>query len=202
MEDVFEKIRNEVSMKEIADYYGISFDRGGMACCPFHEDKTPSLKLYDDHFYCFGCGEHGDAASFVSRLYGLRQIDAAKMISRDFGLHLFDKEFASPIKKEISEKQIYHEWIKQAIETVSHYISVLCEWRAEFAPHDHNAVPDKLFIESLNNMAYAEYIRDILKFGSYDDRKEMYQNGKDIINKMQERVNLAKGTVIASRSII
>ena len=72
-------------MKEVAAHYGLVIDRGGMACCPFHEDKTPSMKVYEDHYHCFGCGEHGDATSYVARMFGLRQIDAARKLSEDFG---------------------------------------------------------------------------------------------------------------------
>ena len=78
-------------MPEVARFYGLEMNRAGMACCPFHDDKTPSFKVYDDHFSCFGCGATGDCTGFVAKLFGLRQIDAAKKISEDFGLGLFDK---------------------------------------------------------------------------------------------------------------
>lgn len=39
--------------------------------CLFHEDRNPSMKLYDDHFYCFGCGKHGDVTDMVGELFGL-----------------------------------------------------------------------------------------------------------------------------------
>ena len=43
--------------REAAELYGIAVGRGGMACCPFHNDHTPSMKLNEDYFYCFGCGQ-------------------------------------------------------------------------------------------------------------------------------------------------
>jgi ABC-type glucose/galactose transport system permease subunit len=39
-------------------------------CCPFHHEKSPSFYVYDDHYHCFGCGEHGDAIAFVMRSQG------------------------------------------------------------------------------------------------------------------------------------
>ena len=151
MDGVFEKIKSDLSMKEVAAFYGLELDRAGMACCPFHDDKTPSLKVYEDHFYCFGCGEHGDATSFVAKMFGLRQIEAARKLSDDFGLRLFDdKGIAVPVSRVMSESQKYRSWLKSAAETANDYYNMLVEWKAKYAPHDHYAEPHKLFIESIS----------------------------------------------------
>ena len=60
-----------------------------MACCPFHNDKSPSMKI-GDRYFCFGCGEKGDAVDFVSKYFGLSVRDAAIKICEDFGL-TYDK---------------------------------------------------------------------------------------------------------------
>ena len=39
-----------------------------MACCPFHSDKSPSMKL-DERYYCFGCGATGDAVDLTAKLF-------------------------------------------------------------------------------------------------------------------------------------
>lgn len=85
LDNVFSEIKNRLAMPEVARFYGLEMYRAGMACCPFHDDKTPSLKVYDDHFYCFGCGATGDCTGFVAKLFGLRQIDAAKKSARISG---------------------------------------------------------------------------------------------------------------------
>ncbi len=85
MESVFSEIKSRLAMLEVARFYGLEMSRAGMACCPFHDNKSPSLKLYDNHFYCSGCGATGDQTGFVAKLFGLRQSDAAKKISEDFG---------------------------------------------------------------------------------------------------------------------
>ncbi|MDE7399049.1 MAG: hypothetical protein K2N06_05920 [Oscillospiraceae bacterium] len=54
MDNVFSEIKSRLAMPEVARFYGLEVNRAGMACCPFHDDKSPSLKVYDDHFYCFG----------------------------------------------------------------------------------------------------------------------------------------------------
>ena len=86
-------------MPDVAKFYGLQINRSGMACCPFHEERTPSLKVYDDHFYCFGCGATGDCTGFVAKMFGISQFEAAKKISYDFGLNLFNREIAVPVNK-------------------------------------------------------------------------------------------------------
>ncbi len=78
MYNVFAEIKERVSMQEAARFYGLQTDRRGMACCPFHNEKTPSLKVYDDHFYCFGCGATGDCTGFVAKLFGISQYGGTK----------------------------------------------------------------------------------------------------------------------------
>jgi DNA primase len=57
-------------------------------CCPFHGEKTPSFYVYDDHFHCFGCGEHGDVISFVMKSTGASFPDAVEQLAREAGLEV------------------------------------------------------------------------------------------------------------------
>ena len=70
-ESVFETVKRSVTVQQAAQMYGIEVNRGGMACCPFHDDKNPSMKLNEEYFYCFGCGATGDVIDFTARLYNL-----------------------------------------------------------------------------------------------------------------------------------
>ena len=60
-----EEIKQSLSMREVVERYGIRIDRKGFCCCPFHNEKTPSMKIYKDSSYCFGCGRSDDIFSFV-----------------------------------------------------------------------------------------------------------------------------------------
>jgi DNA polymerase len=51
----------------------------GKICCPFHDDSTPSLHVYDDHFHCYGCGAHGDTIDWLMIVEGLDR-DAALQV--------------------------------------------------------------------------------------------------------------------------
>jgi DNA primase len=55
-------------------------------CCPFHGEKTPSFHVYDDHFHCFGCGEHGDAIGFVMQSEGAGFMEAVERLAGEAGL--------------------------------------------------------------------------------------------------------------------
>ena len=55
---IYETIKAAISVKQAAEHYGLKAGRNGMACCPFHNDRHPSLKLNEDYFFCFGPPEN------------------------------------------------------------------------------------------------------------------------------------------------
>lgn len=79
--NLFETVKSAVTVKQAAEYYGCKVNRGDMICCPFHDDRHPSMKLNRDYFYCFGCGATGDVIDFVARLFGLSSYEAAKKLA-------------------------------------------------------------------------------------------------------------------------
>ena len=56
---IFSEIKEQLTARQAAEHYGLKVARNGMACCPFHNDKHPSMKV-DSTYHCFGCGAHGD----------------------------------------------------------------------------------------------------------------------------------------------
>ena len=78
MADIFKEIKDRLTMPDVAKFYGLQINRSGMACCPFHEERTPSFKVYEDHFYCFGCGATGDCTGFVAKLFGISQFEIGR----------------------------------------------------------------------------------------------------------------------------
>ena len=83
----FESVKAAVPLRQAAETYGLSVSRNGMTCCPFHEDRHPSLKLNKDYFYCFGCHASGDVIDFTGRLFGISLKDAAEKLAEDFGIN-------------------------------------------------------------------------------------------------------------------
>lgn len=66
-----EEIKKSYSMQDILGRYGLHPNRSGFIRCPFHKEKTASMKIYRDSYYCFGCGAHGDVFDFVSAMDNL-----------------------------------------------------------------------------------------------------------------------------------
>ena len=57
-------------------------------CCPFHNEKSPSFYVYDDHYHCFGCGAHGDAIGFVMQSEGASFTEAVERLAAEAGLEV------------------------------------------------------------------------------------------------------------------
>lgn len=100
-----DEIKQNVTMREICEMYGIAVSRGGFALCPFHADKNPSLKIYDGKrgFCCFVCDTKGSVIDFVMRFFGLDFKAAACKINKDFNLGLPIGE-----KQTAEERRIAH----------------------------------------------------------------------------------------------
>ncbi|HQT64444.1 MAG: DNA primase [Acidocella sp. 20-57-95] len=62
--------------------------RESKGCCPFHGEKTPSFYVYDDHYHCFGCGEHGDVITFVMKSTGAPFMEAVESLAAEAGLEV------------------------------------------------------------------------------------------------------------------
>lgn len=67
-----EEVKQTHRLDEAVRDYGIRIGPSGKICCPFHPgDRRASLRIYQDHFHCYGCGAHGDVVDFVARMEGV-----------------------------------------------------------------------------------------------------------------------------------
>lgn len=88
-------IKQLLTMRQVAEYYGFSVPRSGFIKCPFHRgDRTASLKIYEGigGWYCFGCQKGGSVVDFVMELFGLTFKQAMLRLNSDFRLGLYDKK--------------------------------------------------------------------------------------------------------------
>lgn len=65
-------------------------------CCPFHSERNPSFAVYDDHFHCYGCGEHGDVIGFVMRSEGMSFGEAVARLGAECGVSIDHAPGAAP----------------------------------------------------------------------------------------------------------
>ena len=101
---IFQAVKEQVTTREAAEYYGIQVKRNGMARCIFHDDRNPSMKL-DRRYHCFGCQADGDVIDFVGKMFGLTPYEAASKLAVDFGICVPDQNAcASSCKTEGSNK--------------------------------------------------------------------------------------------------
>ena len=84
MQTTVEDLKQQYSMADILDRYGLQPNREGFISCPFHKEKTASCKIYKNSWYCFGCGEGGDIFDFVEKYEGIGFKDAFKALGGDY----------------------------------------------------------------------------------------------------------------------
>ncbi len=91
-EETLTEIRSRISIVEVISVY-VSLRKAGKnytGLCPFHEEKTPSFSVNDERgfFHCFGCGEGGNAFTFLCRLEGISFPEAVKRLAAKAGVSL------------------------------------------------------------------------------------------------------------------
>ena len=164
-------------------------NRYGMALCPFHNDRHPSLYVADDHYYCFACGEHGDVIDFAARLFGLPLYEAAQRLAADFHLTPDKPPSAAALhaKRIRTEAQQLRENERLCFSVLSNYARVLRRWKVQYAAK----APDKRFVEACQKLDEAEYYLDILCAGDSHERAEVvsYLLVDGRLDKLKETIN-------------
>ena len=175
--NLFEIVKYGVSCREAAERYGVEVNHCGMALCPFHNDRHPSLYVADDHYYCFACGEHGDVIDFVSKLFRLSLYDAAQKLAADFQLTPDKPPSAAALhaKRIRTEAQQLRENERLCFSILSDYARVLRSWKVQYAPKSSEEAPDARFVEACHKLDEVEYYLDILTSGDSYERAEVIQ---------------------------
>lgn len=75
-----EEIKASMTMTDILDKYGVKVNSNGMCCCPIHQERHPSMKVFPDGYKCFACGSAGDVFKFVEEMEGCSFKDAFLML--------------------------------------------------------------------------------------------------------------------------
>lgn len=80
--------RNVTILDVIGRYSNLHLNNSNKACCPFHNEKTPSFTVYKDTntYHCFGCGKHGDVIDFVSEIKNVSEQTAREIIAQDYNI--------------------------------------------------------------------------------------------------------------------
>ena len=174
---IFEIIKENVNLREAAERYGVEVNHYGMALCPFHNDRYPSLYVADDHYHCFACGEHGDVIDFVSKLFHLSLYDAAQKLATDFQLTPDKPPSAAALHAKCiqTEAQQLRENERLCFSVLSDYARVLRSWKVQYAPQSPDAPVHARFVEACHKLDQTEYHLDILCAGDSHERTEVIQ---------------------------
>lgn len=182
--NLYEQIKTHITPKHVTERYGTSIHRGDMICCPFHDDKTPSMKLYDDHFYCFGCQKSGDVIDLAAQLLRLTNYEVAKLLSADFGIT--DEVPTQPVRTTPYEhSRQFHEDEQECYLALLDYFKLLKLWEQKYQPTSQIATPDPRFIEACQMKSYVEYLCDIFITGSTKERVTAIRELKPYLDELR-----------------
>ena len=181
------KIKQSITTRQAAESYGIHVDSHGMAVCPFHDDRRPSMKV-DETFYCFGCGATGDVIAFTSRLFGIAPASAARKLAMDFGISL-DEESEYPVLPKSRTQLEFEIWVHESLVTLRRYNQLLYE-RKFLAPADPGEDFHFLFVEALQNSARVKYLLCTLAFGNEEEKRKIYLNCREEVKQIYERIQI------------
>lgn len=169
-----ETIRKKVSMIDMIRRYGFKENRAGFIKCPFHREKTASLKIYqnDRGWCCFGCGKYGSVIDFVELLFGLDYSEAVKKIDVDFSVGIYKKPTLTQYRKQQSYLNASIQRQKKQAEAENKYWEVFDEWKrlssnmVNFVPISDKEDYHPLFIEACQKISYTEYLLEY-----YDEQR-------------------------------
>ena len=182
---VFDDVKEALTVSQVCRGYGYDPNRAGFIRCPFHSEKTPSLKLYTRAFHCYGCGAHGSVIDFTAKLFNLEPLEAVKKLNADFHLGLEVDRSPDPQEqnqlRQIREAQaLFDGWREQMLDKMGAAIRV-----ANLA--DYEDLTDSEVTAILFREAF-EYWSDILlhaplsaQMGVFRDREEVERLCKMIL---------------------
>lgn len=189
---LFDAVREEATAYDVAVNYGLKPNRAKLICCPFHNDKHPSMKV-DKRYYCFGCGAHGDAIDFVANLYGIGMKEAAIKIATDLHISYDDKLPTSfeqrnyEMKKSKARKG--EEDKRELCQRISKLHSYLREMKIKYAPksvEDSDWSPlFKLAVDDFETVDY--YYELFILESTEEEQKKIYEELKKEIETIERR---------------
>lgn len=193
--NIYETIKAAVTVKQAAEHYGLQVHRSEMCCCPFHDDRHPSMKLNEDYFYCFGCQATGDVIDLTARLFGIGSYEAAQKLAADFGVEIGQQP---SIRAKLKQPKPYVQQFKEdelrCMKVLVEYLHLLEDWKVRFAPKMPDDKTDDRFVEACHKYEYISYLTDILAVGELEERvKTVEMLMKDgIISGLRDRLNRLK----------
>lgn len=172
---IFDTLKARVTVPQAAAHYGVDVDRSGMCRCPFHSDRTPSMKINETYFYCFGCHSTGDVIDFTARLFDLSPLEAARKLAADFGIDPNTPASAAVALPCIQQEESRREREGHCASVLIEYERLLKSRQRLFAPVQPSDEWDDRFVSASHALPQVSYLIDCL----YDADVSMRRNTAD-----------------------
>jgi len=190
MSDHVEQIKDRLGIVEIVGSY-ITLEKAGKnlkACCPFHNERTPSFVVSPDRgsYYCFGCGKKGDIFSFVQEFENLDFVGALKLLAEKAGVILtLERKEGQQHKKEglqiLENVTSFYEETLKAHNAAQTYLknrgvtdATIEKWRIGAAPDAWRGAQDHLLAQGVTKDALVRV--GIIKQGDNGDHYDRFRN--------------------------
>lgn len=159
---IFDTLKARVTVPQAAAHYGVRIGRNGMCRCPFHPDKTPSMKINKTYYYCFGCHATGDVIDFTARLFDLSPIDAARKLASDFGIDPNTPASAAVALPRIRQEESPRDREGRCDSVLIEYERLLKNRQRRLAPVHPSDEWDDRFVSTSHSLPQVSYIIDCL----------------------------------------
>ena len=167
--NLFETVKAAVTPRMAAERYGLPIQQGSMVCCPFHADRTPSMKLNEDYFYCFGCGATGDVIDLAARLFDLSKYEAVQKLAADFGISGEKPSVLAKLKRGKTQAEAE----RHCFRVLRDYFGILQDWKEHCAPQSPEDPIDPRYAEACHMLERIGNMLDILACGTPKERAEV-----------------------------
>ncbi|MBQ8073372.1 MAG: DNA primase [Clostridia bacterium] len=190
MESIFKRVKSSVTPKQAATRYGLKVQRGDIACCPFHNDRHPSMKLYPDHYHCFSCKATGDVISLTARLLQMSPYAAAKKLENDFCSDSHPTK--GPVKAHPRQNVLLNseqrDWLIGATNVLQSVRDQLEDRRIIFAPRTPEEYLAPAFVEACHLQPRVEYLLDLACSPDDKDRLFLITEFRKEVGKLEQSI--------------
>lgn len=193
---IFEDVKQAVSIEDAARCYGLTVKKG-IALCPFHNELTGSMKLYSDHFHCFGCHEHGDVIKLTGQLLKLSPIDSARRLATDFNVIIHDgytnkHNTYRSTGQAVPKAPTSYETENNAYRLICRYCDYLEHTLRAYAPNTPQEPIHPLFLEAINNIELFRYYKEIFINESFEERMSFISSNATMLDRIYYVLSLAE----------
>ncbi|WP_250277230.1 CHC2 zinc finger domain-containing protein [[Clostridium] colinum] len=189
--DIFTKVKENVSMYSLISHFNFKTNRQNFMICPFHREDTPSLKIYDNSFCCFGCHKAGTVIDFTMYYLDMDVLQATKYLAKIFNIctderlsirERYTQDIAERNSGKVANK-VFEQWLKNTWDTILTYYRILHQNSFNYD------LENKLYVEAIHNLTKLDYYIDWLK----EDPFEFYKLNRKWVEKIEKRLITING---------